>query len=80
MNYKYAVICKDDDGFYVLATRQYWDNSPDAVAYARTVAQSRVPIVVEGGFDQMRVADPRPVKFVSRLTGRSLSAPSAREE
>ena len=49
----YIVVCTDD-GHYVLATRQTFDELAEAVAYANTVADSRKPLVIEGRWDQLR--------------------------
>lgn len=51
---KFAVVCLECDG-YVLATRQVFFTREAAEAYASTVAQSRVPIVVAGPWGQLRV-------------------------
>jgi len=43
----FIVVCKDDAGAYVLATRTAWASRADAQRYAGAIAQDRAAIVVE---------------------------------
>jgi hypothetical protein len=45
MNF-WIVVCKDDDGVYVLATRKHFFIEGDACRYANAVASGRQAIVV----------------------------------
>lgn len=59
MTEQYVVICRTDSvadqpGPYVLATRQVFASREAADHYARVIARSREPIVIEGHWDQLR--------------------------
>ena len=43
----FIVVCKDDAGAYVLATRTAWASRADAQRYAGAIAPDRAAIVVE---------------------------------
>jgi hypothetical protein len=47
---KHFVICRDESGSYVLATRRQFDTRLEALVYESGIAPSREPIVVEGEF------------------------------
>ena len=53
MPWCFVVICKAE-GQYLLATRRVFETREEAEAYARTVSESRDPIVVEGRWGQLR--------------------------
>jgi hypothetical protein len=55
----YVVICRDDAGFYTLASRRYWHVWEHALAYSKTIAPTREPIVVSGRWHELRNADLR---------------------
>lgn len=54
----YVVICKDDQGYYTLVTRQAFPNRRAALAYLDTLAKSREPLFVSGLWDQIRFGAP----------------------
>ena len=56
METRWIVVCKDDDGQYVIATHRWWDDRDAAIRYAETVAPSRGPLVV-GHFKDLRPAE-----------------------
>lgn len=45
MNNKYRVICLDENGEYVVATKQVFDSKLLAEKYAKTISYTRNPIV-----------------------------------
>jgi hypothetical protein len=50
----FIVICLDDDGAYVLATRQVFRTRLVADAYAAGISSRRQPYVIAGRWDQLR--------------------------
>lgn len=54
----FIVVCTDD-GVYYLATRRIFATRAIAEAYARTINPSRLPLVIEGRFHQLREDAPR---------------------
>ncbi len=54
----YAVMMRDDDGYYILASRRYWTAWEDAKHYADTIAHTRLPIIVRGLWGEMRQGEP----------------------
>ena len=62
MSETYVVICRDDNpvhpegavGSYVLATRQVFPSTEAAQGFADTIARSREPLVISGGWSSLR--------------------------
>lgn len=46
---RYFVICKDDNGDYVFATRRFFTSAETASAYADSIPTKRKPICIKGG-------------------------------
>jgi len=44
--YRWFVICLDEDGIYTFARHQPFETKEFAEAYCKTVAQSRLPLIV----------------------------------
>jgi hypothetical protein len=87
--WSFVVICLEqrapDEVGYTLATRQIFPTASAAKTYARTIAPSRTPIVVEGRWHMLRLPSPRPapdsspgytgLSPVESRTGRALEKP-----
>jgi len=64
---KHFVICRDESGSYVLATRRQFDTRLEALVYESGIAPSREPIVVEGEFPESAEAEAKPKPDLATL-------------
>jgi len=46
---RHFIICTNDDGEYVFATRRFFSSKEAASAYASSIAKKRKPIVIKAG-------------------------------